>query len=94
NGGAANGGANGGAANGGAPGSSGDPCDDCVFAKCGAQISACNASPDCVAMGKCYDACVDDACFDTCYDSHPAGQALDDAIFDCVFTGCASECQF
>ncbi len=84
----------GGAGAGGAPGTSGDPCDDCVAAKCAAPIAACNANADCAALTKCIDACNEDPCVDNCYNSHPAAQALDDAIGDCIFTSCVAECQF
>ncbi len=95
-GGTSNGGEGGsaGAPGGGGTGTSADPCDSCILAKCAAPIAACDANADCAALTKCVDACADDPCMDNCYNSHPAALALDDAIGDCIFTTCATECQF
>jgi len=93
-GGASSGGAS---SSGGSPGAGGDPgadaCVTCVESGCGAELSACDANPECVAMQTCYDGCNDDACFQKCYGDHPTAQALDDAVFDCVMNKCATPCQ-
>jgi hypothetical protein len=71
-----------------------DGCDACLEMRCAAQLDACDANAECLALDDCSYACAetDDACYDACDAAHPAGLSALMAIFDCMDASCVAEC--
>jgi len=70
-------------------------CDDCLNAKCCAEMTACFVTnPECVAILQCFTTCGFDfiTCPQACRDKHDAGTADFDRANNCSDLRCHYEC--
>ncbi len=61
---------------------------------CKAKVSACQASPECLALDSCVRGCSDTTCQDNCVDAHPDGLDALNGVLGCYCdTACVTECK-
>lgn len=71
-------------------GSTGDPCNDCVYGKCGTEVSGCMGEAACTDLMDCLSTCTDDACASTCFGKFPS--TAYESLSSCVSGKCAAAC--
>lgn len=97
-GGGGSGGTGGGGTGGGgsmcAPASGDVACTTCFKANCCSQLSACDASQDCVNLVNCINQCAsgDNACIQSCENSYPNGVTPLDNLGACINSSCSTQC--
>lgn len=73
-----------------------DPsCDTCMRTTCLTECVACSASPSCISLLNCLNACADDACSQNCVAQNSAGVDPFAALLaqdGCLATSCSAEC--
>ena len=72
-----------------------DPCAECVYTDCAAEMNACLAMPACSQLYDCLDACppLDLACQQGCYQSYGGGVPALQALLECADASCQSLCE-
>lgn len=79
-----------------APSTQTDGCKKCIEERCCINRSACDADPDCAAIGPCFNACPlgDSACESQCLAQHESGLPLFAHVLSCAYLECpgATEC--
>jgi hypothetical protein len=69
-----------------------DPCQQCLYSSCDAEMNACMSNPDCTALLLCLDACTAPGCENQCYNAHPGGLADAGPVGTCLQSSCAAPC--
>jgi hypothetical protein len=71
-------------------GSTGDPCSDCLYGKCGTEVSSCMGEPACTDLMDCLSYCTDDTCATTCFTKFPSPAY--ESLSICARGKCSLEC--
>jgi hypothetical protein len=69
-----------------------DPCNECIYEECEAEVTACFTDPECFVTWDCYALCTTTACAAACLDEHPEGAVLHNQYSTCVVQRCGSQC--
>lgn len=69
-----------------------EPCQECLYTSCDAEMNACMSNPDCTALLLCLDACTAPGCENQCYNEHPGGLADAGPVGTCLQSACAAQC--
>jgi hypothetical protein len=68
-------------------------CDQCVTAKCSAEVAGCKANPDCVTLYTCLQSAKTQADAQACEDQSPNGVTDLQTFAQCVTGPCGSVCK-
>lgn len=71
-----------------------DPCTVCILESCEAEMNACMAHPECMALYQCLQGCasIDLACQQDCYADHGGGVPTLQTMLECATDKCQPDC--